>query len=127
MIVYAFDDTLPAEQRVHTGVGSQPCPDHVAIQGHEARHRAVLDESRKREWGRDTIIAAIPNLGQTITGPDGSTRVDWRVPVNITFRPNLAGDGRALELNFPTLTAAQKSTIQAAVDNRFGVGRIFIT
>lgn len=123
VIEYAYDDSVPLAQV--TFVASRhvrKCVDHRNLVLSTA-FDAVTEETGRVQKVRDRLLTLIPQLGQTILQLDGSSYVDFKPD----RRPKISFDSnRVLTVIIPNITIAQRTTLQADADTRFGVGKVIV-
>lgn len=68
------------------------------------------------------------NLEETKTNPDGSTYLEFKNGITVTFTWTGEGDSRVLQLQITgvNLTTNQRNLVRNFCDTRFGVGRVVL-
>lgn len=102
---YQWDDSVPADQRVHTaGNVINQCVFHTGLSA--AAHFAKLQDENPR---KNNIVGTILAQVASLTLDD----ITWSFDGN-----------RVLDISCPKLTTPQKNTLQTAANTRFGTGKV---
>lgn len=125
VIDVVYDDAVDPQPDVpYTPVRTQRvCQAHAGLATTQAVFDALVQESQCHEWGRDTVLQAIPALARTTINLDGSTSVGFVPNVTVAWGP-ISGKGRRVIFTVPNLTPAQRTAAQAAIDARLGAGKV---
>lgn len=107
VLEYAWDDTLPADERVHTfTVLVAKCPDHIALLADQETYDQVLSENTRKNHVLELARGIVINI----------EREDYVWSFNAA---------RRLRAEFPgMLTGAQKAQLRQACNNKFGAGKV---
>jgi hypothetical protein len=126
VVEYTWDDTLTEANRTHTLSNViNKCPAHTALTNSSV-YTTILDENPKKNNALQLALDNSPTtaLYDTING----TR---QLKPTITYSYSFSGTApnRVLTISFTgiTLTTQQKTTIQTALNTRFGSGRVLMT
>lgn len=124
---YQWDDAVPESSRTHTlSRVVTACPAHATLPSDAARYDAAVDENSTKNQAKAEILAKVAALAATVINPDGSSFVDFRNPPTVTFGLPYVGKGRSLTVTVPGITAPQRAAAQAALDAKFGVGKVVV-
>lgn len=127
---YSWDDSVPADQRVHTPVESvtthdgtvlltKRCQYHVTSNIVEGLHGLVIGENQRKNNVHADLLASFKSALGT-TGPNG----------NIVFKDNVISwsfDGnRDVVISVKGLTTNQLNNAQSAANAKYGAGKITV-
>ena len=127
IVLYTWDDTVT--DSAHTYLSHESvCSTHSPAPVGQARYDCVVDEQRRMNWSLQLALDNGPtSLFDTQTTGTSTVRI---LKQTITVNYSWAGTApnRTLTISFTgiTLTTTQKNTIQTAVNNRFGTGKVTI-
>jgi hypothetical protein len=127
IISYDWDDSVPAESRVHiANTIEKDCPEHSGLGTPDSFYNAILDENTRKNkaWGHLVNTNNFPDLAEL----DPNGEVVLKNGVIITWNFTGQDDARVLNVNLSgtPLTTNQKSQVQSWVDTNFGVGKVLI-
>lgn len=111
VIEYEWDDAVPAEQRTHTIsniIGK--CKHHNTTTSHEEHYDKVLNENRRKNIVLEEIKKTIPSA----TEIDAKGEVKLKEDVKWSY-----DDTRALNIEVPTLTKGEKSTLESTLNGKY--------
>src|SRR5215212_113781 len=125
ILEYSWDDSVPADQRVHTPTNSIKCPFHTNQATHSAVYNTVVNENQRKNIGFQTALDNGPTSLFDLQA-DGSRTLKN----NITYSWTWSGTApnRLLTVTFTgiTLTNAQKNAIQTKLNTIFGAGKVIL-
>lgn len=124
IIEYEWDDTTTEDNRIHTPVQSIKCSIHSGLPSHQQVYDSVLDESRKLSWGLQTILDNGPSTIYDIDPTNDVKRLKSIITPTWTLSGTPPNRTTTVSLSGISLTTAQKRTIQTALDNKFGTGKV---
>lgn len=112
---YEWDDAVAPESRKHSFKGVvQRCAEHAGTPQTSELYDAVVDENTRKNY-------TVGDIGDALS---------WATEQSLE-RINWAFDGsRVLQISFgggAVVMAAQKATLQAALDTRFGSGKVVVS
>lgn len=121
---YSYDDSLPIEQIILTGIdhpNNKSCPEHSGLTSAQ-RHSALSDESRRKEYTLYDIKSNIIDLSEL----DLEGQLVFKKGISANLSWTGTGNNRILHIIISgyTLTNQQKSNLQTTADAKFGVGKV---
>jgi len=97
VIEYAWDDTVPQDERTHTFHKLvRQCDDHAGIEAPQEVHDHVLAENQTKNMLHSAVIAHVPRLAHEDVDANGN-----KVPVlhpTVDYRWSFSGTGRNRKL-----------------------------
>ena len=123
VLEYTWDDTLSEADRVHSFKSIVKCSVHQG-QADQTAYNTVFEENPRKNNALGTCLANGPAaLFDTI---DGTRQL--KGSINFNFSWSGTAPNRVLNISFTgiTLTTQQRNTIQTALNNLFGVGKVVI-
>jgi len=127
IIVYQWDDSLPADQRVHTVKEIIRHDKNHPNMTMEQEYAAILEENQRKNKVYGQLLG-ISALSQTITNPDGSSSIILKNGITVNFSYTGTDPNRILVISVSgyMLSLQQKSVIQNWCDNNLGIGKVQI-
>lgn len=125
VLEYTWDDTLSESQRTHTLSNFVTrCPAHSSLASDTDRWNAVFDENPRKNNARQLCLDNGPTSLYDII--DGTRQL--KSTINYNWSWSGTAPNRVLTISFTgiSLTTQQKSTIQTALNTRFGSGKVLI-
>jgi hypothetical protein len=123
-VEYTWDDTLTEANRTHTlSDVINKCPAHSALTNSSV-YTTVLDENPKKNI---TLQLSLDNGPSTLYDTVNGTR-QLKSTISYSYSFSGTAPNRVLTISFTgiTLTTQQKTTIQTALNTRFGSGKVLI-
>lgn len=125
------DTTKKPEEWAKQKKQTKRCPEHQGLSDGAQLGQVMRDEdSRKSRVLRGLLgyEGFNLNLQQTKTNEDGSTYIDFKNGVSVSWEWVGTGADRVLQVSISgsNLTINQKSTLQNFCDTKFGVGKVNI-
>ena len=120
---YEWDDSVPADQRVHTFKRiDKSSPDHQGLSG-AAQYARVLEENQRKNKV-DGQLRTISNMVTT----DENGSVIYKPGVGFNFAWSGQDDSRVLTITVYgyTLTNQQKNAVKNWADQNIGVNKVVI-
>jgi hypothetical protein len=125
IIEYSWDTSVPESSRVHTISNIiQKCAAHSGTVDDNSHWNILMDENPRKNNALQSAIDRFPVVLSSTGAVGGSLKA------GITFNFSLSGvaPNRVVTISFTgiTLTTTQRNNIQAALDTRFGAGKVVI-
>lgn len=122
---YTWDDSVPADQRVHTfsnDLGN--CTDHSNISGIDRYNQALLDNQTKNQMIA-YVMQQNPTIVQTLA--DGSQKLIDGISIAWSFSGKNGSRVLSTSISGYILPLLQKTSAQGYADSTFGNGKVLIT
>ena len=124
VLEYTWDDTLSETNRTHTLSNYvNKCSAHASLSNTDGWN-AVFEENPRKNIARQLSLDNGPtSLYDTV---DGTRQLKSTITYNFSWSG--VAPNRVLTISFTgvSLTTQQKNTIQTALNNRFGIGKVVI-
>lgn len=123
---YRWDDSVPDNQRTHTLDNYvRQCSAHSSLANDNDRYNSILDENPRKNIA---LLDALNNVsGLRDVTADGGFVLKPNINYNFSFTGT--APNRVLNISFSgiSLTTQQRNGIQAALNARFGSGKVLLS
>ena len=125
VIEYSWDDTVSADQRVHTLSNYvKKCSAHSILSTDNDRWNTVFEENPRKNNAYQLILDNGPTgLSDLI---NGSRQIKDGITINTSWSGIAPNRVLTITVTGFSLTQNQKNAIQTFLNNRFGVGKVLI-
>lgn len=123
VIEYQWDDSLPPDQITTTPSNVvKKCTFHSSLSNNTTFFNTLLEENPRKNIAYQHILDNGPTTLYDIV--NGNRQIKPGVSINFTWSGTAPNRVLTLTLVGATLTTAQKNTVQTALNNKFGIGKI---
>jgi len=126
VIEYTWDDTQTESTRTHSlNTLVNKCPAHSILATDQDRWNAVFEENPRKNQALQHILDNSPTTA--LYDIIGSTRkLKETLGFNFSFSGTAPNRVLTVSFNGVSLTTTQKNTIQAALNTKFGTGKVTV-
>jgi hypothetical protein len=126
ILEYTWNDSLPQDQITTTFSNIvSACPSHIGLPSAQAIYNAVNEENPRKNMSLQQMLDTGPNTLYDIV--NGNRQFKNGISVNFVWTGTAPNRVLTLTVAGITLTGAQRTTIQNALNTRFGVGKVVLT